>query len=191
MKKITFIFILFSFFAVSQSAAAQQIVPFEHTKGISAFASDDVKTTSLLLSGYHKLAPKDAFLNISNVENILIALAVNDKSFYRERAIIALARYWPSSDLFLLMASIIAEPHTAFSTRIKLMVQFGMTFNKRAVPILSLYLKSTDPQIRISALQALQATNAVDAFKRINAHHKTEKNERVQEAILRYRRYLR
>lgn len=176
------------FFALSlvSVGAFAQVTPFKDSRPVGVFTAQNVEQVSLLLSGYHEVGTKAQFEKIQNVNGILTSLAKGKKGFIRDRAIIVLARYWASADVYLLMASVISNSNTSFGTRLRMLVQLGDTFGSRALPILKHYLTDEDPQVRISALQALQATDSDEAFVLIVGHAKNENISLVLEAVKKY-----
>lgn len=185
IKKLVTVFTMF--FALSLgSVAFAQVTPFKDATPIGVFPVQNVEQVSLLLSGFHEVGTKAQFEKVQNASDILVSIAKGKEGFVRDRAILVLARYWASADVYLLMASVISNPKTSFGTRLRMMVQFGDTFGGRSIPVLKHYLTDADPQVRISALQALQATNDDAAFVLIEGHAKTESAPIVLEAVKTY-----
>jgi len=191
MRDLVVSFTILAALLLSSSLAFAQVIPFQGSDSLQSFPQENVKKVTFLLSGFHEIGTKAQFSKVANAEGILISLAKSEESFVRDRALIGLARYFASADLYLLMASVISKPETSFGTRLRVMVQFGETFGSRALPILKHYLKDADLQVRIGALQSLQATNADEAFLLIADHAKTEKSSLVLEAVKKYSEHTR
>ena len=132
--------------------------------GPVSFAQDDVKTVTMLLSGYHDLAPQASFDAVANAHQIVDTLARGPHSHIRDRALAALGRYWPSADVFLLYANVIASPNTAEGTRHRAVLMMAESFGNTAIPAIKPLLSADDLQLQITAVQALGSIGSDEAF---------------------------
>ncbi len=119
-----------------------------------AHAQDAAKTRVLaLLSAIHELPARSDFdAAAPNARDIVLAVA-RDATVtgpHRTRALEAL-RYWPDDAAF-------AAYRLALETkaaRHKTLRMLGATFGARALPVLTPYLRHADPQLRVTALEAV------------------------------------
>lgn len=159
--------------------------------GPGSFAQDDVKTVTMLLSGYHDLAPQASFDAVRNAPQIVETLARGPHSHIRDRALAALGRYWPSADVFLLYANVIASPDTAEGTRHRTVLMMAESFGDRAIPALEPLLHANDVQLQITAVQALGSIGSDEAFNTLVSFSEGVTNPALLEQLERSARVLR
>lgn len=128
------------------------------------FPADDVRTVTMLLSGYHDIAPQTSFDDVANAPRIVTAIANGAHSLVRDRALAALGRYWPSADVYLLYANVIASPDTAEGTRHRVVLMLAESFGDRALPALRPLLEVPDLQLQLTAVQAIGSIGTDEAF---------------------------
>lgn len=170
---------------VSSFAAAQDNV------GLATFAPDDVSTVTMLLSGYHDLAPRESFDAVPNARSIVEVLAHGPHGVVTDRALAALGRYWPSADVYLLYANVVASDATADGTRYRVVLMFAEAFGDRAIPAIRPLLSSKDLQLQITAVQALGEVGTDEAVAIVNDFAKTATNPALLAQIDKSTRVLR
>lgn len=161
------------------------------TGGPTTFAQDDVRTVTLLLSGYHDLAPQSSFDAVPNAPAIVETLARGSHSVVRDRALAALGSYWPSADVFLLYANVIASSDTAEGTRHRVVLMMAESFGNTAIPAIKPLLSADDLQLQITAVQALGSIGSDEAFATIVSFSQSVTNPALIEQIDRSARILR
>ncbi len=158
-------------------AMAQQVDDLER------FAEPQVEQVRLLLSGYHELPERALFDQVADAPEIVEALAHGPHSPVRDRALAALGRYWPSGDVYLLYARVLADDATPTGTRHRVMVYFADAFGERAIPAIRPYLSSDDVQLRISAVGALGRIGSDEALGILDGFADRETNPVVLDAV--------
>jgi HEAT repeat protein len=142
-----------------------------------------VAQVRLLLSGYHDLPDRAQFDRVADAPAIVKALAHGPDGPTRDRALAALGRYWPSGDVYLLYARVLAADSTPVGTRHRVMVYFADAFGERAIPAIRPYLSNQDPQLRISAVHALGRIGSDQAIAVLDRFADDETNAVVLEAV--------
>jgi hypothetical protein len=117
-------------------------------------APHDVQTVSMLLSGYHDLASQETLSQVPNARSIVETLAQGPNGFVRNRALAAMGRYWPSGDVYLLLANVLTADDTPEGTRHRVLLLFADAFGDRAIPVIRPFLAANDLQLQITAVQA-------------------------------------
>lgn len=180
-----FLTILFLSFSAPVFAQAIDI----DVKPIDQFEVKDVERLSVLLADIHKLPAKSLLEQTASASEIVFSLANTGDDLVRDRAVVASLRYWPSADAYLLAARLIANDSTRFATRVKTMLAFAEAFGDRAVPVVEVYLTNDDPQLQITAVQALAFSDK--GFEKLTTLAKTTKDPAVLNAIKKYGKQLR
>ena len=171
--------------AFTSDAFAQQ------TADLADVPRHDVENVTLLLSGVHELAPASSFDAIPNAYRIVHSLASGPDGVVRDRALAALGRYWPSGDVFLLYAGVIASPATKEGTRHRVILMLAESFGERAIVALEPLLSSSDLQLRITTVQALGAIGTDEAIATINEQVSSDEPAALVEAADKATRVLR
>lgn len=153
--------------------------------------AESVREVTLLLSGYHDLAPRASFESVAGAPAIVRALAEGPHSLVRDRALAALGRYWPSGDVYLLYANIIADPATPLGTRHRVVLMYAEAFGDRAIPAIRPLLGAADLQLRVTAVQALGRIGSDEALALIDEAARTATHPVLLDAIERSSRVLR
>ena len=186
--KLRLLFITLSLFVTFDLAA--QVKPFDGAAPIASFDLNDTQTIDLMLRAIHTLPSKAEFEAVSRGRDIVVAFALGPDSLQRDRALIAVAKYWPSGDVFLLLSNVIADPATRQGTRLRAIVSLGETFRDRALPLLDYYLGSDDVSVQIAAIRAIGRGNSVEGFERLAALRKVTSSDIIRDAIDRYGRRI-
>lgn len=159
------------------TAFAQQV------DDLRQFDEPQVAQVRLLLSGYHELPDQALFDRVEDAPRIVGALAHGADGPIRDRALAALGRYWPSGDVYLLYAKVLADDATRTGTRHRVMVYFADAFGERALPAIRPYLASPDVQLRISAVHAVGRIGTDEAMEVLDRFAAHETNTVVLEAV--------
>ena len=166
------------------SFASSQTAPIPQTgSSVDHFPAADVARARLLLSGYHGLPDRDVLTQSPNAFEIVRALSQSSDSLVRDRALQALSRFWPSGDVFLAYANVLADPNTAEGTRHRVMLLAADVFADRAVPMIRPYLEADDVQLRLSAVEALGRVRTDEVVAILTARAEVETDPVVLERI--------
>lgn len=159
--------------------------------GLEKFNPADVEQVRLLLSGYHGLPDEGSLRSVKDAHEIIQVLATSDGLLIRDRALAALGNFWPSADVYLLYANVLADPKTPDATRHRVMILAAEVFGDRAVPVIKPYLTSNDVQLRLTAVEALGRVRTEEVVAILESHAEKETNAIVLERIDKASRILR
>lgn len=178
-------------FSASAVAQNSSVPTPSHGGAVNQFADEEVAHVRLLLSGYHGLPDREALAASPNAFAIVSALSHSDNVLVRDRALEALGRFWPSGDVFLAYANVVADETTPDGMRHRIMLVAAEVFGDRAVPMIRPYLSVDDVQLRLTAVEALGRIRTDQVVAILEAHADSETNALVLERIARASRVLR
>ena len=182
MKTRLFMILLVPAFFLSAPAFAQ------HSGGPTGpidvpVESADSERLELLLGTFHELPPKAQFESVPGVRSKLDSMAKDGTSpRLQKRAIEALA-YWPDAATLATYESVLADVQTRMGTRHMTLLLVGIVFKVDGVELLEPYLAADDLQLRLTAVDAIAATQSDKGFELLSKRAKVETSAVVLERI--------
>jgi HEAT repeat protein len=151
----------------------------------SGIASDRLERVTLLLSAYHSVPDREALKAADSAPTEVLTAIARDEAtftFHRYRALAALSQ-WPDASTFSLYAELLESPSSSDGMRHQVMPLLARTFGETALHLVAPYLESPDPQLRLTAVEALNQMGTESAREALLNRRALEPSLVVRERI--------
>lgn len=141
-----------------------------------------------LLQARHELPPKAVFEKAAaDPRAHVLAIAADEKAFPPHRhAAMAALRYWPDAAAQRLFRAALTSPRSGEMLRHKVIAFYAAAFGAEALPDLAPLLDDPDPQIRMTAVEAVGGIAGAASEKALRGRLAVEESEPVRERLERW-----
>jgi len=150
------------------------------------------KQVRLLLSHVHEVPSRQALEGAATNPKEILREIANDRAagFMRDRALMALGHF-ADGQVWSLYASILNDDDAREATRHKVMLRAAEVFSEASLELIVPFLSHHDPQLRLTAVAALDSLEGDQARQAIAARVDAEESEIVREAMVKALRTVR